>query len=152
MTSIKQKKDYFKDEPTALDLYSFWITAFFLIWLILGKVLPYWMNPYITIYVGTIVQLIIFYLGRKFVPKILFITIALWKWIIFTIALFTFNRSFDLKTINFNLALLLTYLLVIYMRGYHVFGVYLDYVLNEKRYFSLNNPLDFFEKRLKTIF
>ena len=149
---LKQtKKDYFKDEPGALDLYSFWISGFFIIWVLFGSFLPSWMNPFITIYIGTIVQLIIFYFGKRFVPKWLFMEIAIWKWSMFALTMLLFDRNYDLKTINFNLFLFSFYLLIIHLRGYHVFGVYLDYVLNKKRYFQYETPYQFHKDRLKTI-
>lgn len=140
------------NEPTALDLYSFWITVFFVIWLLCNKFLPYWMNPYITIYIGTLVQLLLFYFGRKFVPFWLYVEIAIWKWVMFLIAYIYFDHHYDLKTVNFNLFLLLLYLCVLYVRKRHVFGVYIDYILHENRYINNINPLEFNKDRLKQLF
>ena len=141
-----------KNEPTALDLYSFWITGFFVIWLLCSKFLPYWMNPYISIYIGTFVQLLLFYFGRKIVPFWLYVEIAIWKWVMFLIAYIYFDHRYDLKTVNFNLFLLLVYLGVLYVRKRHVFSVYIDYVLHENRYLNNMNPIEFHKDRLNQLF
>ncbi len=128
-----------------VDLYSYWMTAYFILYkLVEGKV-PTWMSPYPTILLGFIAQLYIFYAGRHTLKLSFIVAVFLWK-----ISLLLFTKfNFDLITILVNVALFCVYLAFIRIRGIEFKTLYTDEIYKTEK--SHKTLVDFVKFRLNNI-
>jgi hypothetical protein len=128
-----------------VDLYSYWMTAHFILYkLVEGKV-PMWMSPYPTLLLGFIAQLYIFYAGRHTLKRSFIAAVFLWK-----ISLLLFTKfNFDLRTILVNVALFCVYLAFIRIRGIEFKTLYTDAIYKTEK--SHKTLADFVKFRLNNI-
>lgn len=100
-------------------LYSYWITTYFLIYACLYLVLKYyristylpkWFNPYPTVIIGTVAQLVIFTLGAGTIPGYFVTGVAMWKLCLLAAALILLPADWSLPTFLFNILAIGVYL------------------------------------------
>ncbi len=100
-------------------LYSYWITIYFLIYACLYLVLKYyrmstylpkWFNPYPTVIIGTVAQLVIFTLGAGTIPGYFVTGVAMWKLCLLAAALILLPADWSLPTFLFNILAIGVYL------------------------------------------
>lgn len=103
--------------------YSYWITIYFFIYTCIFWLLKYykqsgfieWLNPYPTVIVGTIVQLIIFILGIGTMPLYFVVGVAIWKICLLMAAILLLPVDWSLPTIIFNLLVIGIYCVYLVM-------------------------------------
>lgn len=131
------------------ELYSYWITLYFILYLILIKNninLPEWTNPFPTIICGTFIQLILTIISiRNNLPLYFIIGVIIWKLIILYLTIMYIKKDYSIKTVLFNLILLVVYLFVLKLNNQNVFSIY-NTIISDKKYFD-----NFFENRIKNI-
>ena len=144
--SISYKRPVLK----MIELFSFWITVHFVIYALFHKSLPSWTNPTFWLLYGFIIQLVLFIFGRKIMPNWFKINVFIWKlgMLIYGLMYFEYNMSYS--AINFNLLLMLLYLIILEVRyNKSVFDVYFGIILT-KNYHSIR-PKKFIMNRLRNI-
>lgn len=144
--SISYKRPVLK----MIELFSFWITVHFVIYALFHKSLPSWTNPTFWLLYGFIIQLVLFIFGRKIMPNWFKINVFVWKlgMLIYGLMYFEYNMSYS--AINFNLLLMLLYLLILEVRyNKSVLDVYFGVILT-KNYHSVR-PKNFIMNRLRNI-
>lgn len=133
----------------AYELYSYWITVYFIIYLFIIKYnidVPSWINPYPTIMFMLITQTFITGVSiYNNLPLYFIIGVVIWKLIILHLTLRYIKKDFTLKTVIFNLILLILYLVILKINNKNVFSIYFT-VMTDKTYFD-----NFFNKRIKNI-
>lgn len=128
-----------------VDLYSYWMTAHFLLYKMFEGRIPEWLSPYPTIFIGFFVQLYIFYAGRKTLKPSFIAAVFVWK-----LALLVFTKAnWGIKTIVSNLALMAVYLAFIRIRGVNMKYLYTNAIYKTEH--SQNTLADFVKFRLNNI-
>lgn len=131
------------------ELYSYWITIYFILFLIIKKYieLPYWISPYPTIIFGSIGQLVLTILSIiNNLPFLFIIGVFLWKLSILHITLKYINRDYTPKTLLFNIFVFIIYLIILEKNNTNIIKVY-NTVIKDTSYFD-----DFLNKRFTNIF
>jgi hypothetical protein len=129
-----------------VDLYSYWMTAHFILYKTLEKYVPTWMSPYPALLLGFFVQLYIFYAGRKTLKLSFIVAVFIWK---LSMLLFT-KYNLDWQTIIANLALFSIYLGFINIRGVSFKNLYTDAIYKTEH--SHKTLADFVRFRLNNIY
>lgn len=130
------------------ELYSYWITIYFLIFLVLKKYieLPYWISPYPTIIFGSIGQLILTIMSiTNDIPAFFIIGVFIWKLSILHFTLKYIKQDYMPKTLLFNFVIFIIYLILLAKNNTNIFKVY-NVVINDKSYFD-----NFLNKRINNI-
>jgi hypothetical protein len=147
-TRIRTKTKGFKLK--IIHLFSFWITFYFIIYLLFRSILPKWTNPFFLLYFVFVIQVGIIILGRNIIPLWLKISIFLWKFIMLLIGFIILPLNFSLITINFNLLIFLLYLGVLAIYNISIYDVYIGKILiNDGHDVTIT---DFIHKRLNNIY
>lgn len=131
------------------ELYSYWITVYFIIFIILKKYieLPYWISPYPTVIFGSIGQLILTIMSIiKDLPSFFIIGVFIWKLSILHFTLKYINQDYTPKTLLFNFVIFIIYLIILVKNNTNIFKIY-NIIINDKTYFE-----NFLNKRFKNIF
>ena len=133
-----------------IELFSFWITVHFIIYALFHKSLPSWTNPTFWLVYGFSIQLVLFILGWKIMPIWFKLNVFVWKLSMLIYGLMYFEYNMSYSAINFNLLLLLLYMLILEV-GYNknVFDVYIGVILSKKYHFV--QPKNFIMNRLRNI-
>ncbi len=133
----------------AYELYSYWITLYFILYFILIRnniSLPDWINPYPTIMFGTFIQFILTIISiQNDLPFYFIIGVVVWKLIILHFTINYIKKDYSIRTVLFNLILLVIYLFVLRLNNRNVFSIYKT-VTSDKKYFD-----NFFKNRIKNI-
>jgi hypothetical protein len=129
-----------------VDLYSYWMTAHFLIYKALSGKIPEWLSPYPTLFLGFFAQLYIFYMGRHTMKWQFILAVFIWK---LTILGYT-TANWDWRTIVANLALFGAYLAFIGIRGVDFKTLYTDTIYKTEQ--SQKTLTDFVKFRMNNIF
>lgn len=133
-----------------IELFSFWITLHFIIYALFHKSLPSWTNPMFWLFYGFIIQLVLIILGGKIMPLWFKINVFMWKigMLIYGLMYFEYNMSYS--AINFNLLLLLLYMLILeVVYNKNIFDVYFGIILT-RNYHNLT-PIKFIKNRFKNL-
>lgn len=131
------------------ELYSYWITIYFIIFIIIRKYIkiPYWTNPYPTIIYGTIGQILLTILSIiNDLPAFFIISIFLWKLSILHYTIKYIKADFSLKTLLFNFIIFIIYLIILNKNNTDIYKVY-NIIIYDKSYFD-----NFLNKRLNNIY
>ena len=133
-----------------IELFSFWITFHFIIYALFHKSLPSWTNPTFWLVYGFSVQLVLFILGWKIMPLWFKFNVFVWKFLMLIYGLMFFEYNMSYSAINFNLLLMLLYMLILKV-GYNknVFDVYIGVILSRKYHYV--QPKNFIMNRLRNI-
>ena len=131
-------------------LYSYWLTIHFLLYLALGRFMPKWTNPYPMVIIGFIIQLVMFYRGRKVMPTYFIVGVLIWKLVITLGAIGLFAADWSLPTVLFNLVIVLIYLLYMQYRHMNPFDIYMCIESNPRYYPA--TAMEFLRLRLKPSF
>lgn len=133
-----------------VELFSFWITFHYIIFLLFQNYLPSWTNPTFWVLYGFSAQLSLFILGRNIMPLWFKASVFIWKFGILMLALMTIPYNMSYSAINFNLSLLLVYIAILhYFYKTDLFDVYLRSILTRK-YHNIK-PNKFILNRLRNI-
>ena len=147
-TRIRTKTKGFKLK--IIHLFSFWITFYFIAYLLFRSVLPKWTNPFFLLYFVFVIQVGIIILGRNIIPLWLKIGVFLWKFSMLLIGFMVLPLDFSLITINFNLLVFLVYLGVLASYNISIYDVYIGKILT--KYYNNITITDFIYKRLNNIY
>lgn len=128
-----------------VDLYSYWMTAHFLLYKAFEQYAPTWMSPYPALLIGFFVQLYIFYAGRKTLKRSFIVAVFIWK--LSMLLLTRFNM--DWRTIVANSELFTIYLLFISIRGVSFKNLYTNAIYKTEQ--SQKTLSDFVKFRLSNI-
>lgn len=128
-----------------VDLYSYWMTAHFLLYKLLEQYVPKWMSPYPALLLGFFVQLYIFYAGRKTLKLSFIVSVFIWK---LSMLLFT-KFNMDWRTIVANLLLFSIYFVFIHIRGVSLKNLYTDAIYKTEH--SHKTLADFVKFRLNNV-
>jgi hypothetical protein len=129
-----------------VDLYSYWMTAHFLLYKALEQYAPTWLSPYPALLIGFFVQLYIFYAGRKTLKLSFIIAVFIWKLSMLLLTKYNLNS----KTIVANLALFAIYLVFINIRGVSLKNLYTDAIYKTEH--SHKTLSDFVKFRLTNLY
>ena len=110
-----------------IELYSFWITIHFIIFILFQNYVPKWTNPTFSLLYGFGAQLALFVLGWNVMSVWFKLVVFLWKFIMLLLGLLYIPYNLTYSAINFNLVLFLIYILVLKL-GYstNIVNVYID--------------------------
>jgi hypothetical protein len=129
-----------------VDLYSYWMTAHFLLYKALEDKVPAWLSPYPALLIGFFIQLYIFYAGRRTMRWQFIAAVFVWK-----LSMLAFTRfNMDWQTIMANLALFGIYLASIRIRGVSFKYLYTDAIYKTEQ--SHKSLADFVRFRMSNIF
>lgn len=133
-----------------IELFSFWITIHFIIYAIFQNILPSWTNPMFWLIYGYSAQLALFILGWNVMPHWFKGGVFIWKTTLLILGLMYFEYNMSYSAINFNLLLLLLYILILEV-GYNksIYDVYVGVILT-KNYHSVD-PKRFIMNRIKNL-
>jgi hypothetical protein len=98
-------------------LYSYWLTIYFIIFAVIYLALQGrvgWLsnfNPYPTIMIGTVIQLLFFVVGARAMPIYFIIGVAIWKLVLVLLTLVILPIDWTPMTVGFNIAVLGCYFL-----------------------------------------
>lgn len=145
VNSLKKKKVL-----KVIELFSFWITIHFVIYGIFQKILPSWTNPMFWLIYGYSIQIALFILGWNIMPHWFKGSVLVWKSIMLVLGLMYFDYNMSFSAVNFNLLLLLLYILILEV-GYNknIYDVYAGVILS-KNYHSIT-PKRFIMNRIRNI-
>ena len=133
----------------AYELYSYWITLYLVAYLLLQKIcinVPNWTNPYSTVIIGTIAQVVLTVLSiLNSLPAYFIIGVVIWKSILLYITLKYVEKDFTLKTLLFNLSIFIVYMIILYRNNKNIISVYKEVLVGR------NYSDNFIEKRLKHV-
>lgn len=148
--SVKNSKTKGKRGLKMIELFSFWITFHFIIYLIFKDYLPSWTNPMFWLVFGFSAQIALLILGRNVMPNWFKFGVFLWKLGILLLGLELFKYDMSIAAINFNLLVYLLYLGVLYF-GYNktVMDIYVGTILTAN-YHNLT-PIKFIKNRFKNL-
>ena len=132
------------------QLFSYWTTFYFIVYLILRNYLPKWMNPYPMIIFVTIGQFIISYLGRTFMPYIIQIFVLSWKIIQLLLCMLLIKPDFSKNTLLFNIVFFGLYIGFLKIYNLSIFDSYFKKILNPKAYKNITFK-EFIKERLNNI-
>lgn len=133
-----------------IELFSFWITFNFVIYLLFQNYLPSWTNPTFWLLYGFSAQLALFILGKNIMATWFKLNVFIWKFGILLLALFLIPYDLSYPAINFNLALFLLYLIILKVfYNTDVVNVYIGSILT-KKYHKIQ-PKKFIVNRLRNI-
>ena len=128
-----------------IDLYSYWMTAHFILYKAFEGKIPEWFSPYPALFIGLFVQLYIFYMGRKTMKWQFILSVFIWK-----LSMLMFSRvNWDWRTVIANLALFGAYIAVIDIRGVEFKYLYTDAIYKTEQ--SQKTLSDFVKFRLSNI-
>ena len=128
-----------------IDLYSYWMTAHFILYKAFEGKIPEWLSPYPALFIGFFVQLYIFYMGRKTMKWQFILSVFIWK-----LSMLMFSRvNWDWRTVIANLALFGAYIAVINIRGVEFKYLYTDAIYKTEQ--SQKTLSDFVKFRLSNI-
>jgi hypothetical protein len=134
-----------------IELFSFWITFHYFIFLLFQNYLPSWTNPTFWVFYGFFAQVSLFILGRNIMPFWFKVSVFIWKFSILMLTLMTIPYNMSYSAINFNLALFLVYIAILhYLYKTDVIEVYLNGILTRKYHNITINKFIF--NRLRNIF
>ena len=128
-----------------VDLYSYWMTAHFLVYKAFSDKIPAWLSPYPALFLGFFAQLYIFYVGRHTMKWRFILAVFIWK---LTMLMLT-RTNWDWRTIVANLALFGAYLAVIHIRGVCFNTLYTDAIYKTEQ--SQKTLYDFVKFRINNI-
>ena len=129
-----------------IDLYSYWMTAHFIVHKLFESKIPGWMSPYPALLLVFFVQLYIFYAGRKTLKLSFIASVFVWK--LSMLAVTKFNM--DWRTIVANSALFTIYLLFISIKGVSFKNLYTNAIYKTEH--SHKTLADFVRFRLSNIY
>lgn len=129
-----------------VDLYSYWMTAHFLLYKAFENKIPALLSPYPSLLLGFFVQLYIFYAGRNTLKASFIVAVFIWK--LSMLLLTKFNM--DWRTIIANLALFGIYLVTIRIRGVSFKNLYTNAIYKTEH--SHKTLADFVRFRLSNIY
>jgi hypothetical protein len=129
-----------------VELYSYWMTAHFILFKAFENYAPQWMSPYPALLLGFFIQLYIFYAGRKTIRWQFIAAVFVWKasMLVFT----QFNMNW--RTIIANLALFGAYLEIIRIRGVDLKYLYTNAIYKTEQ--SHKTLANFVKFRLNNIY
>ena len=128
-----------------IDLYSYWMTAHFILYKAFEGKIPEWLSPYPALFIGFFVQLYIFYMGRKTMKWQFILSVFIWK-----LSMLMFSRvNWDWRTVIANVALFGAYIAVIHIRGVEFKYLYTDAIYKTEQ--SQKTLSDFVKFRLSNI-
>ena len=128
--SVNDKKEDKVKTLKMIELYSFWITIHFIIFILFQNYVPKWTNPTFSLLYGFGAQLALFVLGWNVMSVWFKLVVFLWKFIMLLLGLLYIPYNLTYSAINFNLVLFLIYILVLKL-GYstNIVNVYIDSIL-----------------------
>ena len=128
--SVNDKKEDKVKTLKMIELYSFWITIHFIIFILFQNYVPKWTNPTFSLLYGFGAQLALFVLGWNVMSVLFKLVVFLWKFIMLLLGLLYIPYNLTYSAINFNLVLFLIYILVLKL-GYstNIVNVYIDSIL-----------------------
>lgn len=131
--SVNDKKEDKVKTLKMIELYSFWITIHFIIFILFQNYVPKWTNPTFSLLYGFGAQLALFVLGWNVMSVWFKLVVFLWKFIMLLLGLLYIPYNLTYSAINFNLVLFLIYILVLKL-GYstNIVNVYIDSILTIK--------------------
>jgi hypothetical protein len=129
-----------------VDLYSYWITIQFIIYKLFENKVFNWMSPYPATLIGFIVQLYIFYKGRKTLKWSFIAAVFVWKLLMLIYT--KYNMKYE--TILANMLLFCVYLLFIYIRGVDIVKLYSKSIYETEK--SKRTLIEFIIFRFKNIY
>lgn len=133
-----------------IELFSFWITFHFFIFLLFQSYLPSWTNPTFWVIYGFSAQLSLFILGRNIMPLWFKVSVFIWKFGILMLALMAIPYNMSYSAINFNLAIFLVYIAILhYFYKTNLLNVYLTGILTRK--YHNTTPKKFILNRLHNL-
>ncbi len=101
-------------------LYSYWLTIYFIVFAVIYLALQggvgwlSYFNPYPTIMIGVVIQLVFFVVGARAMPVYFIIGVAIWKLALVLLTLIILPVDWSPMTVGFNLAVLGCYFLYMF--------------------------------------
>ena len=129
-----------------VDLYSYWMTAHFILYKLFENRIPSWMSPFPALFIGFFIQLYIFYRGRNTLKLSFIIAVLIWK---LSMLIFT-KITFDIKAILFNLLIFGIYLVFISKKGISLKDLYTNAIYKTEH--EHKTLTDFVKFRLNNIY
>ena len=108
--------------PAIIDLYSWWATLWFILYILFNTYLPYWINPFPTLFCLFFVQIAITLYSYYYTEtaKSILIGFMIWKYIMVIFVPATTN----IKTIIFNIFIFLLYMLLLFYTNKNPIHIY----------------------------